>query len=204
MYQHARQRQRNAEATRRASVEPAHTPVVGKRTLTEGLAAPAAGEHVLDTVKRELRAVGSVALPAYLVIAERTDLDPVAKQIQLADAAAQVRHLLMTARQQLAALEKLAPDRGVMLARRAEGGRGARGRRRCDRTRSCRVRDRSDSNGAPTWAAQGAHAMGRSRTRGSGATGPLERSSRSGARTTATQTNAEEEAPDCGGIGETG
>lgn len=113
---HRQQRQRHVDLDVRRASEPAGA-TVGKRTLTQEMThgAPNWYQRAIESARRELRAVRSVALPAFIKTLRDKSLEAIAKQIQLAQAAMQVRHLLMTANQHVKALEKAATFRDPMV-----------------------------------------------------------------------------------------
>ncbi len=118
LFQRARQVHRTADVTQRRSpdVEPPRS-TVGKRTLTQEqtFGAPDRYTRAIQAARRELRAVRTGALPAFIKTLRRKDLEPLAKQTQLTQTASQVRHLLMTANQHVRALEKAASYRDPII-----------------------------------------------------------------------------------------
>jgi len=122
MFQLARQNQRRADiATRAPAVEymPAHT--VGKQAFTDNLHAKNLGEpdfyqRAVDSALRELDAVRHTALPNYVAIRRKQDLAPLAKQIELAKAAMQVRYMIESANKHVFLLEAAETYKNPMVA----------------------------------------------------------------------------------------
>jgi len=110
------QRQRDVDVRHKKAIEPAIS-TVGKRSLTQEMnyGAPDRYTRAIESARRELRAVRTVALPQYTRTLRDTHLEAIAKQTQLAMLAMQVRHLLMTANQHVKALEKAAAYRDPMV-----------------------------------------------------------------------------------------
>jgi len=114
MFQLARQAQRRHESnvTRTVSyARDAEIAAPGKQALTDNLRGPSAGrpDHyqiARDSALRELDAVRHTALPNFVSIRRKSNMDPIAKQAELAKAAIQVRHLIHTANRHVVALEK--------------------------------------------------------------------------------------------------
>lgn len=110
MFQRAHVRDRNvAPARRPQTVELLPAIGVGKRTQTEeSLRGVEACPYTaaVESAKREIYAIRSVALPALIKALRTKDMAPLAKQIAVTNAAIQVRHMLMTANQHVVALEK--------------------------------------------------------------------------------------------------
>ncbi|HEX5059724.1 MAG TPA: hypothetical protein VFV99_10210 [Kofleriaceae bacterium] len=113
---HRNQRQRDVDVSHKKAIEPASS-TVGKRSLTQEMSfgAPDRYTRAIESARRELRAVRTVALPQYLRTLRDNGLEAIAKQTQLATLAMQVRHLLMTANQHVKALEKAAVYRDPMV-----------------------------------------------------------------------------------------
>lgn len=114
MFQLARQAQRRHESNVSRSVTYARDAEIsapGKQAMTDNLRGPSVGtpDHyqiACDHAQRELDAVRHTALPNYVSIRRKSNMDPIAKQVELAKAAMQVRHLIHTANKHVLALEK--------------------------------------------------------------------------------------------------
>jgi hypothetical protein len=114
VFQRVRQAQRHLDVLRKPAVQSAAAvSTVGKRTLTQDLplGAPNYYVHAIDSARRELRAVRTVALPAFIKALRADHADAITKRTQLLDATLRVRHLLLTANQHVKALEKAATFR---------------------------------------------------------------------------------------------
>jgi hypothetical protein len=110
MFQLAQQKQRRVDHYRAPAIqhEVAHTP--GKQALTDSLQAKRLGEpdyynRAVDNALRELDAIRKTALPSFVALRRNKDLAPLAKQIELAKSAMQVRHMILTANAHVYALE---------------------------------------------------------------------------------------------------
>lgn len=110
MFQRASLRDRNVAPARRSVSQDHQAAIgVGKRTLTQELVQvteTSPYNAAAEAAKREINAVRSVALPALIKAMRKQDIAPLAKQIEVANAAIKVRHMLMTANQHVVALEK--------------------------------------------------------------------------------------------------
>ncbi len=92
----------------------------GKHALTDEMNAGHLGEpdyysRAVDSAMRELDALRATVLPAYVTIRRKQNVAPLARQIELANAAMRVRHMLLTANAHVVALEKAATHRDPML-----------------------------------------------------------------------------------------
>jgi hypothetical protein len=114
MFLLARPQKRQFESARPRTHD---APTVGKRTQVASIVwmAPDRYKHAIEYARRELRAVRTVALPAYVKVLRRTDLAPLDRQLQLTTHALQVRHMLMSANHHVQALEKAATYRDPMV-----------------------------------------------------------------------------------------
>lgn len=117
----ARQRQHAIEPARAPSVAPAREMAAGRTALTDYLPTKNIGEpdhytRAVQNAERELAAVRTTALPAYVAVVRRKDLDPLALEIERTRAALRVRHLLACANQHVYALESAAVHRDPMIA----------------------------------------------------------------------------------------
>ncbi len=116
----ARQPARSLEPVRAPAVRREPDVSVGKRTLTAELEAGHLGTpdfytRAIENALRELAAVRSRALPAFVAVLRRTDLAPLAREIERTRVALQVRHLLRCANASIHALELAATARDSML-----------------------------------------------------------------------------------------
>jgi hypothetical protein len=92
----------------------------GKRALTDTMNAGYLGEadyytRAVDSAMRELDAIRSTVLPAYVAIHRKQNVPPLAKQIELANAAMRVRHMILSANAHVFALEQAATHRDPMV-----------------------------------------------------------------------------------------
>jgi hypothetical protein len=123
VFQLARQHQRRIEnsnptAVRTVDYAPASP---GKQALTDqqhggSLGAPDHYNRAIDTTLRELDAIRTTALPNLVAIRRKTDRAPLTKQIELAKAAMQVRHMILCANAHVYALEKAATHDDPMVS----------------------------------------------------------------------------------------
>lgn len=116
----ARQPSRSLEPVRAPAIAREPDVSVGKRSLTAALEAGHLGTpdfytRAIENALRELDAVRSRALPAYVSVLRRTDLAPLAREIERTRVALQVRHLLRCANASIHALEAAAPGRDSMV-----------------------------------------------------------------------------------------
>lgn len=124
MFQLARQNQRHNDVARARSVDrtidrsPAMEP--GKRAITDGLNAAYNGTpdyytRAVDSAIRELDAIRTTALPSYVAIRRKQNVNAMTKQIELTKSAMQVRHMILCANNHVYALEKAATHKDPMV-----------------------------------------------------------------------------------------
>lgn len=120
MFQLAREKQRPVRSADVAGPIRTPAPAVGKISLTERLgesaiAPPDYYALAVDSARRELDAVRSTALPAYVAALRTRDRSPMQREIELVRAGLQVRHLLTCANRRVLALEASATHRDPMV-----------------------------------------------------------------------------------------
>lgn len=109
----AQQKQRQYDVVRAPVAERMSTFAVGKHTLVQQEQSKTVGEpdfytRAVESAMREIDAVRSTSLPAYVSVRRKKDIAPLTKQIALARAAMQVRHMILSANAHVFALEKAA------------------------------------------------------------------------------------------------
>lgn len=120
MFQLAREKQRPVRSADVAAPLRTPAPAIGKIALTDrlseaALAPPDYYALAVDSALRELDAVRSTALPAYVEALRMRDGSPMQREIELARAALQVRYLLTSANRRVLALEASATHRDPMV-----------------------------------------------------------------------------------------
>ncbi len=109
MLQHARRgKERAAPATSHARYPEPVRGTPGRRALTESLAALPIDRYAstVGSAEREIEALKSTVLPAYLAVLRDKSLPPLERDIALARAGITLRHVLMTANQHVRVLEE--------------------------------------------------------------------------------------------------
>lgn len=121
MFQLAPQKQRRIDAHVRAPAVQHDLHTAGKQALTDSLYPRSLGEpdfygNAVNNALRELDAIRATALPNYVAIRRKHDLAPLTKQIELAKAAMQVRHMILTANAHVYRLEHSQTYKNPMVA----------------------------------------------------------------------------------------
>jgi hypothetical protein len=120
VFQVARRVDRTLHKTAEVTLDRAPAPAPGRHVLPETQTAGYIGEpdyytRAVDSALRELEAIRSTVLPSYVAIRRKQDLTPLAKQIELAKSAMQVRHMILCANAHVHALEKAATHKDPMV-----------------------------------------------------------------------------------------